>query len=225
LRTGANAICEKPLVINPWNLDALRELEAELGKKVNTVLQLRVHPSLMELKTSLDCATGKSRSDVVFTYITGRGGWYLVSWKGSEERSGSLAANIGIHFFDLLMWLFGKANRCEVHLNNRHKMAGFLELDQADVRWFLSLDIADLHFTAKPGGKTTYRSIMVDGKEIEFTDGFTDLHTRLYEKTLAGHGFGIEDSRPSIELVYKIRTAKLIEKPCYPHPLLLNGRV
>jgi UDP-N-acetyl-2-amino-2-deoxyglucuronate dehydrogenase len=223
LRVGANAICEKPLVISPWNLDALQELERETGRSVNTVLQLRVHPSLMELKKKLVPKTGAPRNDVILTYITGRGGWYHVSWKGSEERSGGLASNIGIHFFDLLMWLFGKAARCEVHMNSPRKMSGFLELEHADVRWFLSVDTADLPFPAQPGA-TTFRSIQVDGKEIEFTEGFTDLHTRVYERTLAGRGFGIEDARPSIELAYGIRTAKTESRPDRLHPFLQEGR-
>jgi UDP-N-acetyl-2-amino-2-deoxyglucuronate dehydrogenase len=224
LRVRAHAICEKPLVINPWNLDALQELEKETGRKVKTVLQLRVHPVLMELKEKLGKETDAPRRDVILTYIAGRGGWYHVSWKGSEERSGGLATNIGIHFFDLLMWLFGKAVRCKVHLNDSKKMAGFLELKQADVRWFLSVDMADLPFPPQPGLKTTYRSIMVNGEELEFTDGFADLHTRVYEKTLAGEGFGIEDARPSIELVHKIRTTKLTDPPSFPHPFLVERR-
>lgn len=220
LRNGAHAICEKPLVINPWNLDAIQEIVRETGKNVNTVLQLRVHPTLKDLKEKLGREQPKRRRDVVLTYITGRGAWYPMSWKGSEERSGGLATNIGIHFFDLLMWLFGREIRSEVHLREQKQMAGMLELEHADVRWFLSVDMADLPFPAQPGDKTTYRSIRMDGNELEFTEGFSDLHTRLYEQTLEGSGFGIEDARHSIELAYRIRTAKISDSPGLLHPIL-----
>jgi len=209
LRTGADALCEKPLVINPWNLDALEELEHETGRRVFTVLQLRVHPALVALRDSLAAEEGGKRHKVVLSYVTGRGHWYHVSWKGAEERSGGLATNIGIHFFDLLMWLFGPPVRSEVHLREPMRMAGSLELARADVTWFLSVDTADLPFDPHPGTKTTYRSITVDGNEIEFTEGFADLHTKVYERMLAGEGFGIPDARPSIELVHSIRTAVL----------------
>ncbi len=213
LRVGATPICEKPLVINPWNIDALEELEREHERKIFTVLQLRVHPSLVALEESLARARaadpGAPRQQVVLTYVTTRGLWYGVSWKGNEERSGGLAANIGVHFFDLLMWLFGGAQRVEVHQREPRRMAGRLELAHADVRWLLSLEAADLPTPPQPGGKTTHRSITVDGAELEFTDGFTDLHTRVYEEILAGRGHGAADARPSIELVHQIRTAPL----------------
>jgi len=209
LRLGADAICEKPLVINPWNLDALELIEEETGKKINTILQLRLHPALLKLREELQKQDQKVKRNVILTYITGRGNWYPVSWKGIEERSGGVATNIGIHFFDLLMWLFGPAVSSEVHLRSPRKLAGFLELQNANVRWFLSIDVADLPFEATPGTRTTFRSITVDGQEIEFTDGFTDLHTRSYEKILSGEGFGIADTRPSIELVHRIRTSDL----------------
>jgi UDP-N-acetyl-2-amino-2-deoxyglucuronate dehydrogenase len=205
LRVGAHVICEKPLVINPWNLDALQELERETGRRVNTVLQLRLHPQLIALRDQLASEPSGDLHDVCLTYITARGRWYDVSWKGSEERSGGLVTNIGIHFFDLLIWLFGGVVDCEVHLRDSHRTSGHLRLERARVRWFLSSDIADLPFPPEPGVKTTFRSITVDGKEIEFSEGFTDLHTRVYEETLAGRGFGIEDSRPSIELSHRIR--------------------
>ncbi|HRS17162.1 MAG TPA: Gfo/Idh/MocA family oxidoreductase [Thermoanaerobaculaceae bacterium] len=206
LRVGADAICEKPLVINPWNLDALEELESETGRRVYTILQLRVHPALVALKQSLSSERNAPRRHVKLTYITSRGPWYSVSWKGSEERSGGVATNIGIHFFDLVMWLFGDVQGVGVHLREPRRMAGTLELERADVEWFLSVDRADLPFEPQPGKATTHRSITVDGKEIEFTEGFTELHTRVYEQTLAGSGFGIADARPSIELVHRIRT-------------------
>jgi UDP-N-acetyl-2-amino-2-deoxyglucuronate dehydrogenase len=207
LRAGADAICEKPLVINPWNLDALAELERDTGKRVFTVLQLRLHPALLALKESLAAHSGKH--EVELTYITARGSWYDVSWKGQEERSGGVAANIGIHFFDMLLWLFGDVERVDVHEREARRMSGTLELERANVKWFLSVNASDLPFGAQPGVKSTYRSITVDGSEIEFTEGFGDLHTRVYERTLAGEGFGIEDARPSIELVYRIRTQPL----------------
>ena len=205
LRVGAHVICEKPLVINPWNLDALQDLERETGRRVNTVLQLRLHPQLMALREQLASARPADLHEVALTYITSRGRWYDVSWKGSDERSGGLVTNIGIHFFDLLLWLFGPVVACEVHLREVRRMGGYLQLERARVRWFLSSDSADLPFTPEPGVKTTFRSITVDGREIEFSDGFADLHTRVYEETLAGRGFGIEDSRPSIELSHCIR--------------------
>lgn len=215
LRAGADAICEKPLVINPWNLDALQDLERDTGRRVWTVLQLRVHPALVALRESL--AKSGGRHDVVLSYVTARGGWYDVSWKGSEERSGGVAANIGIHFFDLLLWLFGPVQEVEVHLREPRRMAGTLVLERANVRWFLSVNASDLPEAPQPGGKMTFRSITVDGKEIEFTEGFNDLHTRVYERTLAGDGFGIEEARPSIELVYRIRTAPVTERSGTPH--------
>lgn len=206
LRAGAHAICEKPLVINPWNLDALEDLERESGRRVSTVLQLRMHPALRELRESLD---PRKRYQVELRYVTARGAWYDVSWKGSDERSGGVATNIGIHFFDLLIWLFGSVDRCEVHLRDRRRMSGSLQLHNADVRWFLSVDAADLPFPAAPGRKTTFRSLTIDGRELEFTEGFADLHTAVYRETLAGRGFGIADARPAIELVHTIRTAEV----------------
>ena len=219
LRVGADAICEKPLVINPWNLDALQELEAETGKRVYTVLQLRQHPTLVALRDRLRSAGGDH--DVSLTYITARGGWYDVSWKGSVERSGGVATNIGIHFFDLLLWLFGPMETLDVHLREPKRVAGHLRLQRARVRWFLSTDARDLPFTAQPGSKTTFRSIVVNGEEVVFTDGFTDLHTRVYEEVLAGRGAGIDDARPSVEMAYRIRQAPVVSPaPVAGHPLL-----
>jgi len=220
LRVDANAICEKPLVINPWNLDPLQELEHEFGLRIWTVLQLRVHPQLMVLKEKLLKEGDSQRHDVCLTYVTSRGGWYHVSWKGTEEKSGGVATNIGIHFFDLLLWLFGEAGDCRVFYADSKRMAGFIELKRARVKWFLSMDPADLPFLAEPGGRSTYRSISVDGQEIEFTEGFTDLHTRVYEEVLAGRGFGIDDARPSINLVYRIRTTPVSTPGDLAHPFL-----
>lgn len=220
MRVGADVICEKPLVINPWNLDNLEEIEAETGRKVNTILQLRVHPELLKLKQTLqENASGKQR-DVMLTYIASRGVWYHVSWKGQREKSGGIATNIGVHFFDLLLWLFGPAGDVKVHHSDDKCMSGYIELENARVRWFLSVDVNDLPESAAADGKTTYRSITVDGQEIEFSGGFTDLHTRVYEETLAGRGFGIQDARPSIELTHRIRTAELSPIDSLAHPKL-----
>lgn len=218
LRVGADVICEKPLVINPWNFDALEELEAETGHRINTVLQLRLHPELIKLKQSIH-EQGRQH-DVVLTYITSRGPWYHVSWKGQPDKSGGVATNIGVHFFDLLLWLFGPAANLRVYHSDNNSMSGFIELERARVRWFLSVDAKALPAQAKAAGKTTYRSITVDGREIEFSEGFTDLHTRVYEETLAGRGFGIVEARPSIELTYGIRTASISPKDECAHPFL-----
>jgi UDP-N-acetyl-2-amino-2-deoxyglucuronate dehydrogenase len=220
LRVGADVICEKPLVINPWNLDLLEELEEETGHRVNTILQLRLHPELLKLKQSLQQELASGQKDVVMTYITGRGGWYQVSWKGQSEKSGGVATNIGIHLFDLLLWLFGPAGESRVYHADENRISGFLELEHARVRWFLSVDANDLPFAAQPGKKTTFRSITVDGRELEFSEGFTDLHTRVYEETLAGRGFGIRDARPSVELTHRIRTAPILPRDDLAHPLL-----
>ncbi len=202
LRTNAHAICEKPLVLKPRNLDLLEELESESEGTVNTILQLRVHPTLVALKERVSQSQG--RRHVRLTYVTSRGRWYGYSWKGEPAKSGGVATNIGVHFFDLLMWLFGTPERSEVHLSEPEKMGGAMVLPGADVEWFLSLDPNDLpHET--PDEQTTHRSITVDGDEVEFSGGFRDLHTRVYEETLAGRGFRIADARPAIELVDRLR--------------------
>jgi UDP-N-acetyl-2-amino-2-deoxyglucuronate dehydrogenase len=218
LRSGADVICEKPLVINPWNLDALEEIEAETKRRINTILQLRVHPSLIQLRESLQ--GDNTIHDVELTYITSRGPWYQVSWKGHADKSGGVATNIGIHFFDLIMWLFGSVNGIKVYHADNERISGFIELERARVRWFLSVNKNDLPDPIKVSGKPTYRSITVDGKEIEFSEGFTDLHTRVYEETLAGRGFGIKDARPSVELTHRIRTADISPMDALAHPLL-----
>jgi UDP-N-acetyl-2-amino-2-deoxyglucuronate dehydrogenase len=220
MRVGADVICEKPLVINPWNLDSLEEIEKETGRKVNTVLQLRVHPELLKLRESLQADKSDKQHDVVLTYIASRGIWYHVSWKGQYEKSGGIATNIGIHFFDLLLWLFGPAGDVKLYHSDDTHMSGYVELENARVRWFLSVDVSDLPESARADGKTTYRSITVDGQEIEFSGGFTDLHTRVYEETLAGQGFGIQDARPSIELTYRFRTAEISPIDSLAHPKL-----
>lgn len=220
LRIGANAICEKPLVINPWNLDALEELEMETGCKVNTILQLRVHPALIELKKSFAKKNDKHKAEVNLTYITSRGTWYNYSWKGIKEKSGGIATNIGIHFFDLLIWLFGNVQKNTIHLYEDERAGGVLELENADVQWFLSIKKSDLPAEELNKGETTFRSIKVDGEEIKFSSGFTDLHTRIYEETLAGRGFGIKEARPSITLVHEIRNKKTSSDYSYIHPMI-----
>jgi UDP-N-acetyl-2-amino-2-deoxyglucuronate dehydrogenase len=223
LRVKADALCEKPLVINPWNLDALEDLEHETGHRAWTILQLRVHPALTALKERLDAAGGGRKADIVLSYITRRGAWYHASWKGSEEKSGGLVMNIGVHFFDMLLWLFGAVESSTVHLRRPDKLAGALELERARVRWFLSVDAGDLPPEAAAKGASAFRSITVDGGEIEFTEGFTDLHTRVYERTLEGKGFGIRDARPSIELVHQIRRADLSTDRSLLHPYLTKA--
>ncbi|MBN1151105.1 Gfo/Idh/MocA family oxidoreductase [candidate division WOR-3 bacterium] len=221
LRLDADAICEKPLVLKPSNLDALEKLEEETGKKVNCILQLRVHEALLKLKKKLEDDRSGKRKEVILTYITSRGPWYNYSWKGDVEKSGGVVCNIGIHFFDLLLWFFGRPEKNEIYASEKQKMSGFLELEKADVRWFLSIDRKDLPEAAVLKGASTYRSITIDGEEVEFTQGFTDLHTKVYEETLKGNGFGIDQVRPSIELAYRMRTSKIAGKAENPHPFLL----
>jgi UDP-N-acetyl-2-amino-2-deoxyglucuronate dehydrogenase len=223
LRNGADAICEKPLVINPWNLDALEALEHETGHRVYTVLQLRVHPALVALRDRLRQERSDARHAVELTYVTSRGLWYDVSWKGSEQHSGGVATNIGIHFFDLVAWLFGRVRDVRVHHRDARCYSGVLDLEHGDVTWFLSVDRDDL-----PAGtgaqRSTHRSIKMDGKEVEFSEGFTDLHTLVYERTLRGEGFTIADARPSIELVHRLRTMPLDGETKAVHPLLAARR-
>lgn len=222
MRVGADAICEKPLVLNPWNLDILQELEEEYGHRVWTILQLRVHPSLIALKEKLENENSEKRHKIRLTYITSRGTWYHYSWKGDHEKSGGIGTNIGIHFFDMLMWLFGSPQTTELYVREANRMGGYLELPNADVEWFLSLEPEDIPNRADEDQRT-FRTISVDGDEIEFSGGFTDLHTKVYEETIVGNGFGIEDARPSIELVHKLRTMDLTSKPSGPvHPSIEN---
>lgn len=220
LRVGATAICEKPLVINPWNLDQLARVEEEYEGKIKTILQLRVHPALIALKEKLSQDKLGKQHDVLLSYVTSRGPWYHTSWKGNYEKSGGVATNIGIHFFDMLQWLFGKPGIVKLHLSENKKMSGFVEFERAQVRWFLSVDEKDLPIPIEQGKPKTYRSITVDGEEIEFSGGFTDLHTRVYEQTLAGNGFGLDDTRPSIELAYNIRNTKVSSVDVLAHPFL-----
>ena len=221
LRLGAHAICEKPLVINPWNLDQLAELERETGSRVHTVLQLRLLPSIQALRAAE--AGRQGRAKVVLSYVTRRGSWYHQSWKGSAEKSGGLPTNIGIHFFDLLGWIFGRASRCEVHVAEQDRWSGFLELERADVQWFLSTRVQDLPAHVRAAGQPAFRSITVDGEEVEFSTGFRDLHTGVYREILDGGGHGIEDARPSIELAHRIRMTAAVAGAAPRHPFLETG--
>ena len=219
LRLGANALSEKPLVLWPEEIARLKELEARTGRRVYTVLQLRVHPSLLALKERL--GQEKGAKDVVLTYVTGRGKWYGKSWKVDEAKSGGLATNIGIHFFDLLAWLFGRALHVEVHARTPTVNAGYLELEGARVRWFLSIDPSFVPEPLRRQGKRTYRSIAVDGEEVEFSEGFTDLHTEVYRKTLAGEGFGLDEAAEAIRVAALLRTLPLSQpSPENRHPFL-----
>ena len=223
LRSNADAICEKPLVLNPWTIDGLQEMEAQTGRRVNTLLQLRVHPAITALRDSVQYNARKEKYEVDLTYITSRGHWYLQSWKGDEKKSGGIATNIGVHFFDMLHFIFGNLQENRVYLRTETRAAGFLEYECARVRWFLSVDLSDVPEGPRREGQRTYRSITVDGQEIEFSGGFTDLHTRSYEEILAGRGFGLEDNRVAIETVAHIRSA-LIENS-EKHPLLKRLRI
>lgn len=209
LRVGAHAICEKPLVLNPWNLEALAELERETGQRVYSVLQLRHHPAIRRLRDRVQTEKSSKKHDIQLTYITARGNWYLNSWKGSEPHSGGLASNIGIHFFDMLLWLFGAVETMTVYRREAARAAGSLVLEQARIQWFLSIDPADLPEAIRQDDGRTYRSIRIDGAELDFTHGFENLHTELYRDILAGGGFGIEDNRQVIQLIHDIRECPL----------------
>jgi UDP-N-acetyl-2-amino-2-deoxyglucuronate dehydrogenase len=206
MRSGADAICEKPLVLNPWNIDGLVEIQEDTGHKVWTILQLRLHPAIQALKERV--AASDRRHSVDLTYVTSRGLWYSASWKGDTSKSGGVATNIGVHFFDMLAYVFGAVQKSEAHLREPTRAAGFLSFERADVRWFLSVDARDLPEDVR-GRKTTYRSITMEGEEIEFSEGFGDLHTRSYAEILAGRGFGPDAVRPCIELVSRFRDAPL----------------
>jgi UDP-N-acetyl-2-amino-2-deoxyglucuronate dehydrogenase len=208
LRQHADAICEKPLVLNPWNVDALTDIEKETGKKVYTILQLRLHPSIIQLRNEVKASPADKIFDVNLTYITSRGKWYHHSWKGEESKSGGIATNIGIHFFDMLLWIFGEPEEVKVDKYEADHASGFLKLKRARITWFLSINEDHIPASVKASGKRTFRSLNMDGNEIEFSDGFTDLHTTSYQEILKGNGFGLLDAKPSIELVHQIRTQK-----------------
>jgi UDP-N-acetyl-2-amino-2-deoxyglucuronate dehydrogenase len=219
LRQGAHAICEKPLVINPWNLDALQETERETGMRVYTVLQLRLIPELMAIHRRVLNSPPLGRIPVDIAYVTRRGRWYQRSWKGKEEKSGGLAMNIGIHLFDMALWLFGPVEGAEVHLRQRDRMSGILVLKHAEVRWFLSVNEADLSQDTKANHKCSYRAITMGDEHIEFSTGFTDLHTQVYCEILANRGWGIEEARPAIDLVYRLRQSPALGLQSCSHPL------
>lgn len=220
LRAGADAICEKPLVLNPWNIDGLLEIEKDTERKVNTILQLRLHPAIIALKEKVQKGMADHKYDVDLTYITSRGRWYLQSWKGDERKSGGIATNIGVHFYDMLHFIFGELQENVVHLRSDTKSAGYLEYERARVRWFLSIDIEDVPVALREKGQRTYRSITCDKEEIEFSGGFTDLHVRSYEEILAGRGFGLEDNRAAVETVSHIRNEPIKNPSGEYHPFL-----
>jgi len=220
LRHKADAICEKPIVLNPWNIDALQEIEKETGKRVYTILQLRLHPKIIELRERIRNGPKDKIYNIDLSYITSRGHWYNISWKGDVQKSGGVATNIGVHFFDMLSWIFGDPKINIVHLSEKNRSAGYLELEKARIRWFLSLDVNDIPASSRQAGKRTFRSITVDGEEIEFSEGFTELHTMTYRDILSGKGYGLEDARKSIETVYTIRNAQPVGLKGEYHPLL-----
>jgi UDP-N-acetyl-2-amino-2-deoxyglucuronate dehydrogenase len=224
LRSGAHAICEKPIVLNPWNIDGLLEIEEVAGRKVNTILQLRVHPAILALRERVRALPGDRKHEVELTYITSRGRWYLHSWKGDVKKSGGIATNIGVHFFDMLHFIFGDLQENRVDLNEETKAGGYLEYQRARVRWFLSVDAADLAEADRADGKRTFRSITVDGEEIDFSGGFTDLHTTSYERILAGEGFGLEANRCAITTVAAIRSAAPGPLKGEYHPYVARAR-
>ena len=208
LRSGADAICEKPLVLNPWNIDKLIRVEENTGRRIYNVLQLRVHPVIKELREKVKRENKNSKYEVDLRYITSRGNWYGASWKGNEEKSGGLATNIGVHFFDMLFWLFGELQILKVEINDANTVAGYLEFENARVKWFLSTDVAHLPDEVVVKGLRTYRVINIDGQDLEFSGGFTDLHTLVYQDILIGNGYGLEDCRAAIDIVHRIRNAK-----------------
>lgn len=207
LRYGADVICEKPIVLNPWNIDALQELEVETGQHIYNILQLRLHPSIIALREKVANAPVDKVFDFDLTYITSRGNWYYTSWKGNQEKSGGIATNIGVHFYDMLHWIFGDVKQNTVHIHTHDRAAGYLEFERARVRWFLSINADTIPTEILAQGKRTYRSINIEGEELEFSDGFTDLHTVSYQNILAGQGFRIGEARTAIEIVHAIRTA------------------
>lgn len=219
LRSGSDAICEKPLVLNPWNIDSLEEIEKESGKRIWNILQLRVHESILALKKKIDSAPSDKIFDIDLTYLTSRGNWYYTSWKGDQTKSGGIATNIGVHFYDMLSWIFGSVKRNDVHIHEHDRASGYLEFEKARVRWFLSINSDVLPEEVAKKGQTTYRSIMIEGEELEFSSGFTDLHTRVYEDILNGKGYGLSEARQAIEIVHDIRNATPIGLKGEYHPL------
>ncbi len=233
LRHGANVICEKPLVLNPWNVEALDQLQKETGREVFNILQLRLHPDIIALKEKVIASDPYKMFEFDLAYITSRGNWYYTSWKGDLSKSGGIATNIGIHFFDMLIWIFGRVKENIVHVHTHDRAAGFLQLERARVRWFLSINENTLPEAIKAKGQRTFRSITLEGSEIEFSEGFTDLHTKSYEAILNGEGFNLTESLPSIELAQAIRIQKpvglkgdyhrFVSKPLSSHPFSVKA--
>jgi len=224
LRNDAHAICEKPIVLNPWNIDALGMIEKETGRKVFTILQVRLHPAIIALEKRIRENPTDKVYNLDLTYITCRGKWYFRSWKGNTEKSGGIATNIGVHFFDLLTWIFGEVKENIVHVLQPDRAAGFLKLEKANIRWFLSLNYLDIPAKLREQGKRTYRSLSLEGEEIEFSEGFTDLHTESYKKIISGQGYGLLDAKPSVEIVHDIRISNPVGLHGDYHPFLLNSR-
>lgn len=222
LRNQADAICEKPLVLNPWNIDGLGEMEKETGKKVFNIFQLRLHQSIIDLKEKIERGPKDKIYDIDLTYITSRGNWYYTSWKGDISKSGGVATNIGVHFFDMLSWIFGEVKENIVHVSQPDKSAGFMMLKRARVRWFLSIDYHDIPDEIRAKGQRTFRSITVDNDEFEFSEGFADLHTKTYEHILSGNGFGLLEAKNAIETVFAIRNANPVGLKGDYHPFCKN---
>jgi UDP-N-acetyl-2-amino-2-deoxyglucuronate dehydrogenase len=221
LRSGAYAICEKPLVLNPWNVDALAESEEKYGSKVYNVLQLRLHPSIIKFREDIQ-KSPNTKHEMVLTYITSRGSWYHYSWKGQIEKSGGIATNIGVHFFDMLHWVFGGVIENQLHHIDSERASGYLEFEGAKVKWFLSINANDLPAEAKAKGQRTYRSFVCDGEEVQFSDGFEDLHTKVYKDILAGGGYGLQDAKASVKIVHDIRNMQPRKVDENLHPYILN---
>jgi len=219
LRIGANVICEKPLVLSPWNIDGLKEMENETGKRVYNILQLRLHPSIIALKKKIDEGPKDKIYDIDLAYITSRGNWYFTSWKGDLDKSGGIATNIGVHFYDMLTWIFGDVKQNIVHVQTQDRASGYFELEKARVRWFLSINAETLPSEVKAKGGRTYRSLNIEGEEIEFSDGFTELHTHSYEHIMNGEGFGLDEARKSIQIVHDIRNVETVGLIGDYHPL------
>jgi len=225
LRREADAICEKPLVLNPWNIDALTKMEEKTGKRVWNILQLRVHPSIIALKEKIANGPKDKIYDIDLTYLTSRGNWYYTSWKGDLSKSGGIASNIGVHFYDMLTWIFGDVKKNIVHIHTHDRAGGYLELEKARVRWFLSINENLLPDEVKAKGQRTYRSITIENEELEFSSGFTDLHTRSYEEIIKGNGYGMEATRKAIEIIHNIRHAEPIGLNGDYHPLANEKQV
>lgn len=219
LRNNADVICEKPIVLNPWNIEALQEIEKETGKNIFSILQLRLHPSIIALREKVLNGPKDKVYDVDLTYLTSRGHWYYTSWKGDVSKSGGIATNIGVHFYDMLTWIFGGVKNNIVHIHTHDRAAGYLDLENARVRWFLSINEDTIPEEVRAQGKKTYRSIQIEGQELEFSDGFTDLHTTSYEGILSGEGFRIGETKTAIEIVHDIRHATPIGLQGDYHPL------